>query len=125
MNDGYHVFHTGKVKYHMLADGELISHSSLDLLHAFYSEGLVDNRTFLSWIVQQMSTCNLAQTGFVARLADEYFEGMLFSRALSRPFVEACLARLKEVLLMFSLIELWTKKNRRSLRRSRNTYWRT
>ncbi|KAJ3559369.1 hypothetical protein NM688_g388 [Phlebia brevispora] len=69
----------------------------LKLLRAFYSEGLVDNRTFLAWLVQQTSTCNLAQLGFVARLADEYLDGMLVCRALTRPFAEACLHRLSEV----------------------------
>jgi hypothetical protein len=44
-----------------------------------------------------MSTCNLAQAGFVARLADEYLDGMLTSRALARPFVDACLSKLMEV----------------------------
>ena len=57
----------------------------------------MDNRTFLSWLVQQMSTCNLAQAGFVARLADEYLDGMLVSRALTHPFIEACLAKFAEV----------------------------
>ena len=70
---------------------------SLSLLRTFYAEGLVDNRTFLSWLVQQMSICNLAQAGFVARLGDEYLEGMLISRALTRPFLDACLAKLVEV----------------------------
>ena len=76
---------------------KLIAPSSLDLLRSFYSEGLVDNRTFLSWLVLQMCTCNLAQAGFVARLADEYLDGILACRALSRPFVDACLSKLSEV----------------------------
>ncbi|KAI0356240.1 hypothetical protein OH77DRAFT_1401364 [Trametes cingulata] len=66
----------------------------LSLLRTFYAEGLVDNRTFLAWLVQQMATCNLAQAGFVVRLADEYLDGMLVSRALTRPFIEACLNKL-------------------------------
>lgn len=70
---------------------------SLSLLRTFYAEGLVDNKTFLSWLVQQMGICNLAQAGFVARLGDEYVEGMLVSRALTRPFLEACLCKLIEV----------------------------
>ena len=70
---------------------------SLKLLRTFYAEGLVDNRTFLTWLMQQMSTCNLAQAGFVARLADEYLDGLLHSRALTRPFVEACLSKFMEV----------------------------
>jgi len=44
-----------------------------------------------------MSTCNLAQTGFVAHLADEYLDDMLTNRALTKPFVDACLAKLTEV----------------------------
>jgi mediator of RNA polymerase II transcription subunit 12 len=75
----------------------LIAILSLKLLRTFYSEGLVDNRTFLLWLVQQLGTCNLAQAAFVTRLADEYLDGMLGSRALIRPFVDACLAKLSEV----------------------------
>lgn len=74
---------------------------SLALLRTFYAEGLVDNRTFLAWLVQQMSTCNLAQLGFVARLADEYLDGMLVSRALTRPFVDATLQKLTEVIRQY------------------------
>ncbi|KAI0248197.1 hypothetical protein BJV78DRAFT_1334324 [Lactifluus subvellereus] len=70
---------------------------SLDLLRSFYSEGLVDNRTFLTWLVLQICTCNLAQAGFVARLADEYLDGILTCRALSRPFVDACLSKVSEI----------------------------
>lgn len=44
-----------------------------------------------------MVTCNLAQAGFVARLADEYLDGMLGSRALTKPFADACLGKLVEV----------------------------
>ncbi|KAL6308224.1 hypothetical protein BKA93DRAFT_726196 [Sparassis latifolia] len=69
----------------------------LGLLRTFYAEGLVDKRTFLSWLVQQMSTCNLAQLGFIAKLADEYLEGMLVSRAITRPFVDASLQKLSEI----------------------------
>ena len=70
---------------------------SLQLLKAFYSEGLIDNRTFLAWLVQQVGTCNLAQLGFVARLADEYLDGLLNCRALARPFADASLSRISEV----------------------------
>ncbi|TFK53918.1 hypothetical protein OE88DRAFT_1717321 [Heliocybe sulcata] len=69
----------------------------LNLLRTFYTEGLVDNRTFLTWLVQQMAGCNLAQAGFLARLADEYLDGMLVCRALAKPFVDACLSRLAEI----------------------------
>lgn len=75
---------------------------SLHLLRHFYAEGLVDKRTFLVWLVQQMSTCNLAQAGFVVRLADEYLSDVAESRALSRYFVDACLNKLHEVLHPFS-----------------------
>ncbi|KAJ4468328.1 hypothetical protein J3R30DRAFT_3305964 [Lentinula aciculospora] len=69
----------------------------LELLRLFYSEGLVDKRTFFSWLVNQMWSCNLAQAGFVSRLADEYFEGMIECRPLARPFVEASLCKLSEI----------------------------
>ncbi|KDQ49550.1 hypothetical protein JAAARDRAFT_42784 [Jaapia argillacea MUCL 33604] len=69
----------------------------LDLLRTFYTEGLVDNRTFLSWLVNQLATCNLAQGGFVTRLAEEYLDGMSVCRALMRPFVDACLGRIHEI----------------------------
>ncbi|KAH8108105.1 hypothetical protein BXZ70DRAFT_1015382 [Cristinia sonorae] len=70
---------------------------SLKLLRSFYAEGLVDNRTFLSWLVQQMGLSNLAQLGFIAHLSDEYLDGMLATRALTRPFVEACANRILEI----------------------------
>jgi hypothetical protein len=70
---------------------------SLQLLRSFYSEGLVDNTTFLVWLVQQMGSCNLAQAAFVTRLADHYINGVLGSRALTRHFIDACLAKLSEV----------------------------
>lgn len=44
-----------------------------------------------------MVACNLAQAGFVAHLADEYLDGMLVSRALTKPFADACVAKLSEV----------------------------
>lgn len=61
---------------------------------------MVDRKSFLSWIVQQMRSCNLAQSAFVVRLADEYLDGMTENRALVQPFVEACLAKLTEVSLI-------------------------
>ncbi|KAF8621541.1 hypothetical protein AX15_007713 [Amanita polypyramis BW_CC] len=69
----------------------------LQLLRSFYAEGLVDKRTFLVWLVQQMSACNLAQTGFIARLADEYLAEIVETRALSHSFIDACLNRLYEI----------------------------
>ena len=103
MRNGYLVSYTGEAGYVQtfnsarLMPARARTLDSLSLLRTFYAEGLVDNRTFLLWLVQQMATCNLAQLGFVARLADEYLEGMLVSRALTRPFLEACLGKYVEV----------------------------
>lgn len=77
---------------------------SLQLLRNFYAEGLVDNRTFLAWLIHQLYISNLAQLGFIARLVDEFMEGIVSTRALTRPTVEACLNRLSEV--CFTLQEL-------------------
>lgn len=46
--------------------------------------------------MQQTGTCNLAQLALVARLADQYLDGMLINRALTHHFVDACLNRLEE-----------------------------
>lgn len=59
----------------------------------------MDNRTFLVWIVQQLATCNLAQLGFIARLVNEYLDGMVVTRSIARPFVEMCLGKVSEVRL--------------------------
>ncbi|KAG2121417.1 hypothetical protein BD769DRAFT_1629455 [Suillus cothurnatus] len=69
----------------------------LKLLRPFYDEGLVDHRTFLTWIVLQMAACNLAQAGFVAHLADEYLDGVLEKRPLAKPLLDACIAKLNEI----------------------------
>lgn len=70
---------------------------SLKLLRTFYAEGLVDHKTFLVWFVHQMGACNLAQAGFLSRLADEYLTPIMACRALARPLVDACLTKLLEV----------------------------
>lgn len=69
----------------------------LKLLRPFYDEGLVDHRTFLTWLVHQMAACNLAQSGFVAHLADEYLDGVLEKRPLAKLLLDACIAKLNEV----------------------------
>jgi mediator of RNA polymerase II transcription subunit 12 len=53
-----------------------------------------------------MSICNLAQAGFVARLADDYLDGILSTRALARPFVESCLVKLTEVCRSDSMLTM-------------------
>lgn len=70
---------------------------SLDLLRMFYSEFMVDHTTFLSWLVQMLASCNLAQAGFMARLSDDYLSDMGSCRALVKPFVDACLGKLRDV----------------------------
>jgi len=52
-----------------------------------------------------MSTCNLAQAGFLARLADEYLNDILASRALSKPLVDSCLSKLLEVMKVQELFD--------------------
>ncbi|TFK25548.1 hypothetical protein FA15DRAFT_693754 [Coprinopsis marcescibilis] len=70
---------------------------SLKLLRTFYHEGLVDGKTFLAWLVQQMAVCNLAQAGFITRLVDEYLDDILEIRPLARPLAEACLSKVAEI----------------------------
>ncbi|KAL5506968.1 SRB8 [Sanghuangporus vaninii] len=70
---------------------------SLDLLRIFYLEYMVDRTTFLSWLVQTIGNCNLAQADFMARLADDYFSELGSCRAIVKPFIDACLAKLQEI----------------------------
>lgn len=58
---------------------------------------MVDHAVFLSWLAQQMQISNLAQAIFVARIVDEYLEGMLPYRALQRALIDGCLMKLAEV----------------------------
>ncbi|KAH8119597.1 hypothetical protein DFH11DRAFT_1501865 [Phellopilus nigrolimitatus] len=76
---------------------------TLDLLRVFYLEYMVDHTTFLSWLVQLLGTCNLAQAGFVARLAEDYLTGMSSCRALVKPFIDACLAKLQEASFLHAI----------------------
>ncbi|KAF8532506.1 hypothetical protein JB92DRAFT_3138291 [Gautieria morchelliformis] len=69
----------------------------LDLLREFYAESLVDHSTFLSWLAQQLTISNLAQANFVARIADEYLDGMLPYRGLQRAMIDGCLAKHSEI----------------------------
>ena len=100
MSGGWVAFRTGAVNIRNVGSvmGTQTPDISLNLLRAFYDEGLVDNRTFLVWLVQQLATCNLAQLGFIARLVNEYLDGMLVTRSITRPFVEMCLGKVSEVL---------------------------
>ena len=70
---------------------------SLELLKVFYVEFMVDQATFLSWLVQQLVTCNMAQASFLIRLAEDYHSDLVTRRALAKPFADGCLARLTEV----------------------------
>jgi hypothetical protein len=56
------------------------------------------------WVVNQMHSCNLAQAGFLTRLVDEYFDGMIGSRPLTHSFAEATLNKLSEVIHLQSRV---------------------
>lgn len=58
---------------------------------------MVDHATFLSWLVQTLVTCNLAQAGFAARLLDDFHSDLYSCRALSKQLLGACLTKLQEV----------------------------
>jgi len=53
-----------------------------------------------------MTTCNLAQAGFVAHLADEYLDGVLEKRPLAKPLIDACIVKLNEVSFMIKYVHL-------------------
>ena len=58
---------------------------------------MVDRATFLSWLSQQMGSLNMAQAAFIARLAEQYLDGLCAQRGLMRVFLEGTLLKLSEV----------------------------
>ncbi|KAG8934799.1 RNA polymerase II mediator complex subunit [Tulasnella sp. 418] len=70
---------------------------TLALIREFYAEGLIDHSLFLFWLSQQVGQSNIAQLGFVTKLADEYLEGILQHRGFLRPFILGCVEKLMEV----------------------------
>ena len=69
----------------------------MDLLRVFYAEYMVDHTSFLTWLVQFLQTCNLAQASFIARVALTYVKDMFPCRALTRMLMDGCLNKLQEV----------------------------
>jgi len=65
---------------------------------------MVDHGTFLSWLVQQMSSCNLAQASFIARLVDDYLDELVSSRALTKVLADGCLVKLSEVIANWTYV---------------------
>ncbi|TFL04760.1 hypothetical protein BDV98DRAFT_330597 [Pterulicium gracile] len=70
---------------------------TLQLLGPFYAEGLLDRRTFLSWIIQNFVTCNIPQACFMALLIEDYFEHLCYCRAFASPLVRSSLNKLDEI----------------------------
>lgn len=58
---------------------------------------MVDHTSFLTWLVQFLQTCNLAQASFIARVALTYVKDMFPCRALTRMLMDGCLNKLQEV----------------------------
>jgi hypothetical protein len=94
--NGFPSFLTGNPD-RLSAKSGLTPSPSLQLVRAFFEEGLLDQRTFLVWVTQQMESSNLAQASFVLRLADEYSSELFTSRAFARPVADALLSKYTEV----------------------------
>ncbi|KAJ7251846.1 hypothetical protein B0H12DRAFT_1202710 [Mycena haematopus] len=63
--------------------------SRLELLRPFFSEGLVDSRTFLVWL----------PSWFFGAARGRNLDGIMKSRPLARPFIDASLSKLSEIRL--------------------------
>lgn len=58
---------------------------------------MVDKRTFLSWVIQQLASSNLGQAPFVAFIAEGYLDDIVSSRPFAYHLAVAIVQRLVEV----------------------------
>ncbi|KAI5475649.1 Mediator complex, subunit Med12 [Pseudohyphozyma bogoriensis] len=88
----------------VLSDAELRSNWStrfgytLRLLEALYEESLIEQESFLRFIVLQVEASNIGQLPFALFLAEEYLGEFLLSEPLSARLANACFTRLKDML---------------------------
>jgi hypothetical protein len=60
------------------------------------SRNLLDERTFASWIADQVGASNLAQLGFAASLMDQFLHLLWKSIMVARPAIRACVDQLAQ-----------------------------
>jgi mediator of RNA polymerase II transcription subunit 12 len=62
-----------------------------------YAEGLLDQRHFLKWSLDQFSASNFDQTNLMISIVLKFMTDYSRSRALSRIFIEACIRKIERV----------------------------
>lgn len=58
---------------------------------------MIDHATWLLFIANQISSSNIPQLGFMARVAEEYLDGLLQHRGFLRPLISGLVEKLVEV----------------------------
>jgi mediator of RNA polymerase II transcription subunit 12 len=66
-------------------------------LKELHAEKLISVRILLSWLADQLSTCNLAQLGFVVQVLGEYLAEAAEHLSLARLIVRSTCHRIQEV----------------------------
>ena len=75
----------------------------MELVREMYAESLIDHAVFLFWVAQQISASIIPQLGFVAKIAEEYHDGLLQHRGFLRPFIAGLVEKLVEVRLFLGI----------------------
>ncbi|KIM29831.1 hypothetical protein M408DRAFT_22702 [Serendipita vermifera MAFF 305830] len=73
---------------------------SLELLRRLFDADLIDQPSFLAWVVTSMGHTEAMgphQFIFLIRMVDEYFDSVASNRAFATPIIEACLSRFAEI----------------------------
>ncbi|RKO89590.1 hypothetical protein BDK51DRAFT_46789 [Blyttiomyces helicus] len=68
---------------------------SIQLSKLLYAEGLLDQRHFLKWSLDQLTNANFEQTTVVLPIVSAFMEEYSRSRALMRYLIDACLLKIK------------------------------
>jgi mediator of RNA polymerase II transcription subunit 12 len=83
----------------LAADSVLPSfcHRSTSLLRLFFSNSLLDVRTLLTYLVNQLAASNLVQLGFLIQLVEQYEIDILGNAQLGRGMIDHACVKIKEV----------------------------
>jgi hypothetical protein len=70
---------------------------SMILLRELHAKYLISSRLFVGWLVDTLSSTNLAQIGFIASLFGDYLPEMARHVVIARQCVRVVLAKIDEV----------------------------
>jgi hypothetical protein len=73
------------------------SRYSTSLLRLFFAHSLLDIRTLIAYLVNQLAASNLVQLGFVVQLVEQYEIDILSNAQMGKGMIEYACVKIKEV----------------------------